>query len=66
MVKYKSEFKAQVVHEYLSTLLSTSDLGDKYHINKRQIAEWIQRDRLNGIDTLKDADVNASLLPTLN
>ena len=53
MVKYKSELKVQIVHEYLSTSQSTCDLSQKYQINKREIAKWIQRYRLNGIDGLK-------------
>ena len=53
MVKYKSELKAQIVHEYLSTAQSTNDLSKKYHIERRQIAEWIQGYRLNGPDVLK-------------
>ena len=35
MVKYNPELKAQIVHEYLST-------SKKYHIERRQIAKWIQ------------------------
>ncbi|MFK5675725.1 helix-turn-helix domain-containing protein [Ligilactobacillus sp. LYQ60] len=50
MVKYKTELKAQIVHEYLSITQSTNDLSKKYHIEKSQIAEWIQRYRLNGPD----------------
>lgn len=53
MVKYKSELKAQIVHEYLSTAQSTNDLSKKYHIGRRQIAKWIQGYRLNGPDVLK-------------
>lgn len=53
MVKYKPELKAQIVNEYLSTSQSTNTLSKKYQIGKRQIAEWIQRYRLNGIDGLK-------------
>lgn len=53
MVKYKPELKAQIVHEYLSTAQSTNDLSKKYHIERRQIAKWIQGYRLNGPDVLK-------------
>ena len=53
MVKYKSELKAQIVHEYLSTAQSTNDLSKKYHVGRRQIAKWIQGYRLNGPDVLK-------------
>ncbi|AWD62238.1 helix-turn-helix domain-containing protein [Limosilactobacillus reuteri] len=53
MVKYKSELKAQIVHEYLSTSQSAYDLSKKYQINRREIAKWVQRYRLNGINGLK-------------
>ena len=53
MVKYKSELKAQIVHEYLSTSQSTNALSEKYQINRREIAKWIQRYRLNGVAAIK-------------
>ncbi|WP_239461114.1 helix-turn-helix domain-containing protein [Ligilactobacillus aviarius] len=53
MVKYKPELKAQIVHEYLSTVQSTNDLSEKYHIGSRQISRWAQRYQLNGPDALK-------------
>lgn len=53
MVKYKSELKAQIVHEYLSTSQSTNALSEKYQINRREIAKWIQRYRLNGVAAFK-------------
>lgn len=48
MTKYKSELKAQIVHEYLSTSQSTNDLSKKYQINGRRIAEWVQGYQLRG------------------
>lgn len=53
MVKYKPELKAQIVNEYLSTSQSTNALSEKYQISGRQITEWIQKYRMNGIDALK-------------
>lgn len=53
MVKYKTELKAQIVHEYLSTAQNTNNLSKKYHIGRRLIAKRIQRYRLNGPDALK-------------
>lgn len=53
MTKYKSELKAQIVHEYLSTSQSTNDLSKKYQINGRRIAEWVQGYQLRGINALE-------------
>ena len=53
MNKYKSELKAQIVHEYLSTSQSTNDLSKKCQINGRYIAEWVQGYQLRGINALE-------------
>lgn len=53
MVKYQAELKAQIVHEYLSTSQNTNDLSQKYKISRREIAKWIQKYRLTGIDSFK-------------
>ncbi|QLL78502.1 helix-turn-helix domain-containing protein [Ligilactobacillus saerimneri] len=50
MTKYQPELKAQIVHEYLTTSKSLSDLEEKYHISYKLISEWVNRYRLQGID----------------
>ena len=53
MTKYNSKLKAQIIKEYFSTTLNTSDLGTKYRIRPSLIAKWIQRYRLIGIESIK-------------
>ena len=53
MTKYKPDFKAKIVHEYLTTPQSSRAMGRKYSISSRLIKKWIQRYRLSGIDALK-------------
>ncbi|MEY8441241.1 transposase [Lactobacillaceae bacterium 24-114] len=53
MTKYNFEFKAQIVHEHLSTSQSIYDLGEKYDINPKLIAKWVQRYRIEGHNSLK-------------
>ena len=53
MTKYKPDFKAKIVHEYLTTPQSSRALGRKYSTSSRLIRKWIQRYRLSGIDALK-------------
>ncbi|MGN1282654.1 MAG: helix-turn-helix domain-containing protein, partial [Limosilactobacillus sp.] len=52
MTKYNPKLKAQIIHEYFSTPQSTNELSRKYNIPRRQVAEWIQRYRLCGPDSL--------------
>ena len=54
MTKYSPEFKAQIVHEYLSNRGSARVLGQKYNINRVLIGKWIQRYKAQGIDALKN------------
>ena len=53
MTKYNSEFKAKIIHEYITTPSSSLDLGHKYNIDSRLIRGWIQRYRSQGINSLK-------------
>ncbi|HJF29602.1 helix-turn-helix domain-containing protein [Ligilactobacillus saerimneri] len=53
MTKYQPELKVQIVHEYLTTSKSLSDLGEKYHISYKLISEWVNRYRLQGIDAFR-------------
>lgn len=53
MTKYKPDFKAKIVHEYLTTPQSSRAMGRKYSISSRLIRKRIQRYRLSGIGALK-------------
>ena len=52
MSKYSSEFKAQIVSDYLKGKSST-ELANYYHVPRRRINKWIQLFRLNGPESLK-------------
>lgn len=52
MSKYSSEFKAQIVSDYLKGKSST-ELANYYHVPRRRINKWIQSFRLNGPESLK-------------
>ena len=53
MTKYSSEFKAQVVVEYMTDGLSSYTLEKKYKVSARQIRKWIQQYQLQGIKSFK-------------
>lgn len=53
MTKYDSEFKAKIIHEYITTSSSSRALGRKYKVDSRLIRRWIQRYRSQGVNSLK-------------
>ena len=57
MVKYSSSLKAKIVGEYLQGNISAKGIAEKYYLPRRQVAHWIQRYRLSGVDSLKRRNV---------
>lgn len=53
MTKYTSEFKAQIIHEYQTTSMSSRNLAHKYHIDDRLIRSWVNAYRAQGVNALK-------------
>lgn len=49
MAKYSSEFKQQIVHEYLEGTLGYSSFTKKYQISsKSQIETWVRQYKQSG------------------
>ena len=52
MTKYSSEFKAQLVMEYITKGLSSNTLEKKYQVSAGQIRKWVSRYQLQGVQGL--------------
>jgi transposase len=49
MVKYSSKLKAEVVATYLNSELNGSKVAEKYDLPRRQVNNWIQLYKLEGV-----------------